>query len=53
MHRHCVGLSLLLKVWDMWLTDYDPLFHSHFFEGCPLNSKEGKSSTGKGKGPMS
>ena len=50
MHMHCVGLSLLLKVWDMWLTDYDPLFHSHIFEGCPLNSKEGKSSIGKGKG---
>ena len=32
------------------MTDYDPLFHSHIFEGCPLNSKEGKSSNGKGKG---
>ena len=51
------------KVWDMWLTDYDPLFHSHIFEGCPLNNKgkgqgqkssfgeEGKSSTEEGKEP--
>ena len=44
MHVHCVGLSLLPKMWDLWLTDYDPLFYRHLFQGCPLNT------IGKGKG---
>ena len=40
------------KVWDFWMTDYDPQFHSHIFADCPFNTsstEEGKSSTEEGK----
>ena len=26
------------KVWDFWMTDYDPQFHSHIFADCPFNT---------------
>ena len=35
------------KVWDFWLTDYNPRWHEHLFGDCPLNS----IGTGKGLCP--
>ena len=31
-------------VWDLWLTEYNPLWWQHVFEGCPFNH----ASTGRG-----
>ena len=35
------------KVWDLWLTGFNPQWHKHLFGDCPLNS----CGTGKGLCP--
>lgn len=41
------------KVWDLWLTDYNPRWHKHLFGDCPLNSGKEEVKEEEGQGTSS